>query len=361
MGLSQRGRSVLYAVVNEFIATGEPVGSRTLAKKYGFDLSPATIRNVLADLEDEGYLVQPHTSAGRVPTEPAFRLFIDALMRVRQLTTEEAGRIRDLFGEVKPGHGLLREAGRLLSDLTGGAAVLVRSSVETRTLVKLQFIPTRPNELLGVAVLSDGTVENRFIELEEPLASRDLERLHNLLSEAVEGKTLAEIRDHFAHQIADNKDELQTLHQVGYSLVTAAIEGADRRLDVVIEGQARLLDSAALKDAARVKELFAALEAKEQMVSLLDRIMATSRVQVFLGEETAQEMGFPLSLVAAPYSLGERPAGALGVLGTTRMDYPGVVPLVGATANAMSAALSPPSRSPLPEDDDGEEGHHTSS
>lgn len=336
--LSKRARSILYAVVTEFIATGEPVGSRTLAKKYGLDLSAATIRNVLADLEDAGYLAQPHTSAGRVPTEAAFRLFIDALMRIRELSAEEETRIAELFQELHPGIDLLRESGKVLSDLTGTVAIMMRPRIETRTVLKIRFIPTRPGELLSVIVLSDGTVENRFISIDAPIDNADLERLHNMLESAISGRTLANVRDHFAESVEEHRDELATLRQLGLSLVSAAIDKADRAMDIVIEGQSRLLERSEF-DAEHLKELIRALEDRERLVMLLDRALASSRVQVFLGNETSETVGYPVSLVAAPYQEGGRPGGAVGVLGPTRMDYPGVVPLVGATAAAISAAL----------------------
>jgi heat-inducible transcriptional repressor len=340
-GLSKRARSILYAVVNEFIATGEPVGSRTLARKYGFDLSAATIRNVLADLEDAGFLAQPHTSAGRVPTERAFRLFIDALMRVRQLSEDETAKIAEWFEDQRPGSDLLRGTGRLLSDLTGAAAVLVRSRVESRTLLKMRFIPTRPGEVLSVIVLSDGTVENRFIPVDPVLSESDLNRLHNLLEEAVEGRTLSALRDHFVESLAERRGELDALHELGLSLVNAAIDSATERMDIVIEGQVLLLDQPEFSSGGHIRELLRALEDREHLVTLLDRILAARQVQVFLGEETSEMVGYPVSLVAAPYhEESGRPGGAIGIIGPTRVDYPVVVLLVGATADAMSAALA---------------------
>jgi heat-inducible transcriptional repressor len=338
--LSKRARSILYAVVTEFIATGEPVGSRTLAKKYGLDLSAATIRNVLADLEDAGYLAQPHTSAGRIPTEAAFRLFIDALMRIRQLSSDEEDRIRELFEELHPGTDLLRQSGKLLSDLTGTVAVMMRPRIETRTVLKIRFIATRPGELLSVIVLSDGTVENRFIALEAPLGDADLERLHNMLEESVSGRTLSALRDHFAEIVAERKDEVFQLRQVGLTLVSAAIDKADRAMDIVIEGQARLLERSPLVSPEHLRDMMRSLEDRERLVMLLDRALTSNRVQVFLGEETSETVGYPVSVVAAPYQEAGRPGGAIGVLGPTRMDYPGVVPLVGATAEAISRALA---------------------
>jgi heat-inducible transcriptional repressor len=358
--LSKRARSILYAVVSEFIATGEPVGSRTLAKKYGFTVSAATIRNVLADLEDAGYLTQPHTSAGRVPTERAFRVFIDALMRIRQLSADEKLRIAEWFEDLAPGADILRETGRLLADLTGAAAVLLRPRIETRTVLKVRFIPTRPGELLSVIVLSDGTVENRFINVEDTRLEGQLERLHTMLEAVVAGQTLTEIRDHFFKELEQSRDELAELRQLGLSLVNAAIDRADRSMDVVIEGQARLLERSEFASAGHLRELVRALDERERLVMLLDRMLKSDRVQVFLGEDTVEAVGFPISLVAAPYQQSGNAGGAVGVLGPTRMDYPSVVPIVSATADAMSAALARgreprvPSADAGPEDDPDE-------
>lgn len=338
--LSKRARSVLYAVVTEFIATAEPVGSRTLTRKYGFALSAATIRNELADLEDAGYLAQPHTSAGRVPTEAAFRIFVDALMQVREISPTDATRIKEYFGELNTDSDILRETGKLLSDLSGAPAVLVRVRTESRTLLTLRFIPTRPFELLSVMVFSDGTVENRFIQVEKSVSEHELERVHNMLGEVVKGRTLNAVREYFAADASTHADEIATLRQLGSSLVRAASENATRGVEVVIQGQSRLLHSPEFGNVERVRELLSALEDRERLLSLLDRTLGSTHVNVFLGEETEKMVGFPVSLVAAPYSEeGGAASGAVGVIGPTRMDYPFVVPLVGATANAMSAAI----------------------
>jgi heat-inducible transcriptional repressor len=337
----KRARTVLYAAVTEFISSGEPVGSRTLTKKYGFTLSAATIRNVLADLEEGGYLSQPHTSAGRIPTEAAYRLFVDALMEEQRLSEEEQADIRGWFEELPPGTDLLREAGRRLSRLSGAPALLLRASGETRTLLKLRFIVTRPGELLAVIVFSDGTVENRFLKVDESMKEADLERLHNMLEEAVTGRTLLGVRDHFLAHLQAQQGELHTLRSMGLSLVRAAAEGAARGLTIEIEGQARLLEHADSGDMESVRELLHVLEDRERLLALLNSALASDNVRVFLGEEAAQAVGCPVSVIAAPYREedGER-GGALGIIGPTRMDYPFVVPRVSAAAEAMSAALA---------------------
>jgi heat-inducible transcriptional repressor len=338
--LPKRARQVLYAVVTEFIATGEPVGSRTLSKKYGFSLSPATIRNVLADLEDAGYLAQPHTSAGRMPTHAAFRLFVDALMRVQRLPDDDAGKISEWLEDLRPDADIPRETGKLLSGLSGAPALVLRPRAESRTLRKLRFIATRPGEMLAVAVFLDGTVENRFIPVEGNVSDAELERIHRMLEEVVEGRTLQALRDKVEEGRDQWRDELRSVHELGFKLMRSAAAGTPRAADVVIEGQTRLLEQAEFGNAVGLRELFLALEDREKLVALLDRALATDRVQVFLGEETSAAVGYPVSLVAARYQEHGEPGGAVGVIGPTRMDYPLVVPLVAAAAEAMSAAIA---------------------
>lgn len=339
--LPKRARAVLVAVVTEFIETGEAVGSRTLTKKYGFALSAATIRNVLADLEDSGYLVQPHASAGRVPTAAAFRLFIDTLMQARHLGEGQVHRISEHFTELRPGADLLRETGKLLSDMSGAPAVLVRRRSDKRTLVKVRFIRTRPLELLAVLVCCDGTVDNRFIALERPIEESELERIHNLLEEVVTGRTLRSVRDHFLETLAHQEGEVSRLRGLANTLLQAAGAGSEPHAEVVIEGQSRLLDQPEFGSVEAIRELLRAFEDRERLVTLLDRAVVADHVQVFLGEETTRMAGLGVSLVAARYSDEDgEPGGAVGIIGPERMDYPFVVPLVGATADAMSAAFA---------------------
>jgi heat-inducible transcriptional repressor len=336
--LHHRARSILYAAITEFISSGEPVGSRTLAKKYGLDLSPASIRNVLADLEDGGYLHQPHTSAGRVPTDKAFRLFIDTLMQVRPLEAEERERIDERFHALVPGADFTRESGRLLSELTG-TAVIVAPKRETRALMQLRFIPTRPGQMLAVIVLADGTVENRFIPVERPLAEAELTRLHNLLADVIEGRTLGEVRELFARRLQDDRVQIDSLRHRAFELGHLAVGDNGQREGLVIEGEALLLEHPEFADTGRMRQLIHALGERETMVTLLDKALEAKDVQIFVGSEAGELLGGQLSVVAATYSDQGRIAGSIGVLGPTRMDYPKVVPLVEATADAMSASL----------------------
>lgn len=338
MSLSGREHQVLYATVTEFIGTGEPVGSRTLSENYHLGLSAATIRNVLKDLEEAGYLAQPHKSAGRMPTRAAYQVYIDALMRVRKLPHVDQQRIRELIESEHDRPELLRQSGRLLSELSGVPSVILQARSESRSVQKIRFIPTRPGELLSVVVLDDGSVENRYISVEESLEMKQLERVHLLLDEATSGKNLRELRAYLKLLAEEARDEVGALSLLSEGLLGSALHAVERSKEVIIEGRASLLHSGT--DPEGVRRLMVALEDREQLVALLNRTLASEQVQVFLGEDLEVAGASPLSVVAAPYrGMGQGPAGALGVLGPTRMNYPELVPLVGAMARAMSSAL----------------------
>jgi heat-inducible transcriptional repressor len=335
--LTARARHVLYHCVTEYVATGEPVGSRTLAKRSGLELSPASIRNVLSDLEEMGFLRQPHTSAGRVPTPRAFRLFIDALMLARPPTTEEEAAIRDTFSSLEPGQNVMRETGKLLSELTGTAAVVVAPRTETLVLKQLRFLRTGPDEVLAVLVMGSGTVHNRF--LHATVTEAELAGIHSLLDDVVEGRTLGDLRDLFERRLQGDRVAQDNLRTRAFALGGAALEeavGQTRHATLVIEGQERLLEKPEFDDAGHVRRLVTALDAREKLLALLDLAMETKGGHVVVGEEAEALGGGQLAIVGAPYTAHGHAAGTVGVIGPTRMDYPRVVPLVAATAHAMS-------------------------
>ena len=347
--LSARAKQILYACITEFVATGEPVGSRTLSKR-GIELSPASIRNVLSDLEELGYLHQPHTSAGRVPTDKAFRLFIDAMMEVRQLTDVENAQLLHRFAEIEPGPNFLRETGKLLSELTGTAAVVVSPKAETMTLKHLRFIRTMPGEVLAVVVMTNGTVQNRFLKAE--VSEDELQKIHNLLDDVIEGRSLGDLRELFARRLQSERVQADETKRRAFELGEAAVSATDRGADVVIEGRAKLLGLPDFSsDAAGLKDLVSALDEAEAIVRLLDATLAAGGTSVVVGREAGDLAGGHIAIVGASYRNQGRTAGSVGVIGPTRMDYPKMVPLVTATAKAMSSLIErrEPSR---PHDDD---------
>jgi heat-inducible transcriptional repressor len=333
--LSARARQVLYHCVTEYVATGEPVGSRTLSKKSALELSPASIRNVLADLEDSGYLQQPHTSAGRIPTEQAFRLFIDALMHVHSLTHQEESTIRGRLHSLEPGQDLMRETGKLLSELTGTAAVVLAPRKETLVLKHMRFLRTSPDELLAVLVMKNGTVQNHF--LAAAATESELQRIHNLLDDVVEGRTLGDLRALFETRLQNERVQRDEVRRKAFELGGAALgEAVAADKDLVIEGQERLLEQPEFADAGDVRRLVTALDAREKLVKLLDMVMSAKGGRIAMGAEVGELGAGALAIVGSAYTAHGQAVGTVAVIGPTRMDYPRVVPLVAATASAVS-------------------------
>lgn len=342
-GLAHRSRKILFALVAEYIATGEPVGSRTLSRKYVSDLSPATIRNVLADLEESGYLLQPHASAGRIPSERALRSFIDALTDFEDVSSAQQREMVVRFEEIFTEHqdDSLRETGAFLSELSGAAAIVTTTPTDSRKLLQLRFIPTRPRQLLAVLVFHDGTVENRFIAVEEVVHERDLARIHELFADVVEGRTLASLRELLSRRMQDERLRVDELRRTAFELGARALQDIGTRTELVIEGGQRLAELPEYGDVDRLRMLIRALDDRTHLLSLLDSTIAAGATTVHIGNEAggSAELGAAqLSLVAAPYG-GEGSRGTVGVLGPTRMDYSKVVPLVDAAAAAMTAAI----------------------
>lgn len=334
-----RARKILYAVVTEYIATGEPVGSRRLAKRYGLNLSPATIRNVTADLTEAGYLAQPHTSAGRVPTERGFRVFVDALIQMREITAEDRDAVLERMRDLRPGvDDLVREAGRLLAAMSGAAAVITRPRADSEPLSQIRFMYLRPGELLALVITKSGAIQNRVVAAPHVAAS-ELERINNFLEERVTGRTLAEVRGALAAEMDDERGHVGALREHAKRMVEAAAAGSDAPGEVVIEGHSVLFGRPEFTDAEKIRRYLRTFEEKERLLGLLDQTLVAGGVQVLIGSEAALTDEPDISLISANYKRGGVSAGTLGIIGPTRMDYGKVVPLVGFTAQVMSDVL----------------------
>ena len=293
---------------------------------------------MLSDLEEMGYLHQPHTSAGRVPTDRAFRLFIDAMMDVRQLSDEENTHLVQRFSEIEPGPNCLRETGRLLSELAGTAAVVVSPKHESMTMKHLRFIRTLPGEVLAVLVMSNGSVQNRFLKAN--VEEHELQKVHNLLDDVIEGRSLGELHDLFARRLQSDKVQNDSVRKRAFELGEAALaDASEGGADVVIEGRAKLLGLPEFAGGEGLKDVVFALDEAQSIVRLLDAVLAAKGTSVVVGREAGDLAGGQLSIVGASYTNQGRSAGSIGIIGPTRMDYPKVVPLVTATANAMSSLI----------------------
>ena len=338
-GLDSRSAQILRELVETYVATGEPVGSRTLSRRLPLGLSPATIRNAMADLEDAGLLYAPHTSAGRLPTERGLRLFVDGLLEFGALGEED----RDAIAArcAASGRSLeetLAEAGLMLSGLAGAAGLVVAPKTEN-PVRHIEFVALGPGRALVVLVHEGGQVENRVIEVPAGLPPSALTQASNYLNARLAGRTLEETRTRVAEEIAADRTALDELTQQVISAGLATWSGGGGSL--ILRGQSRLLQN--LDQAAQVQEiqrLFERLEAQETMLRLLELAQRGEGVQIFIGAESGLFDSAGLSVVVAPFRNGqEKIVGAIGVIGPTRINYGRVIPVVDYTARVIGRLL----------------------
>ena len=333
--LSRRAQKILHAVVTEYLSVGDAVGSRTVTRRHDLGLSPATVRNVMADLEELGLLEQRHTSAGRVPTTSGLRFFIDSLLKVRGLTPRERDEIRERVTAPSPDE-VMQRASRLLSDLTHHAAVILAPDPDEARLERIEFLPLRDGKLIAVLVTTDGRIENRLV-IDDVDSSR-LERIHNYLNDLLAGMTLDEVRERVIRELGIDKNRYDEAVASALRLGHAVfVKQPERSADVVIAGQANLLDDV---QPDQIRDLLRTLEDKETLVRLLDRTRTADGLQVFLGTETAMSALSNSSIVGASYGPEEKPIGALAVIGPMRMNYGKVMSVVDFTAETVSQLLA---------------------
>jgi heat-inducible transcriptional repressor len=341
--LTHRAKRILNAVVQEYLHTGDAVGSRTVTRRHGIDLSPATVRNVMADLEDLGLLRQPHTSAGRVPTDQGLRFFIDSLLKVRSVSAKER---EEILGRYKLQAAdldeVLQRTSRMLADLAQQATIIIAPFPERQRLEHVEFVrlPHLPGQVLAILVTAGGQVENKLIAAQVPADPGFLERASNYLSERVVGKTLEEVRLHVLEELGADKEDLDELAAQALRLGRAAFT-PESSPGFIVSGQAHLFDAPGGDRVERMQRLLGALEEKERIVRLLDRTLEAEGIQVWLGAETPFAEVADVSVVATNYGPDDRPVGSIAVIGPTRMNYSKVIPLVDFTAELVSSVLDP--------------------
>jgi heat-inducible transcriptional repressor len=339
-GLDNRAATILRELVEIYVTTGEPVGSRTLSRRLPLGLSPASVRNVMADLEEAGLLYAPHTSAGRLPTERGLRLFVDGLLEFGDLGEEERSEIAArCAASGRSMQETLAEAGQMLSGLAGAAGLVVAPKSEG-TIRHIEFVGLGPGRALVVLVTADGRVENRVIDIPPGLPPSALVQASNYLNARLAGRSLDEARLHVSEQIATNRTALDALtNQVVESGLATWAGGGGGSL--IIRGQAKLLQN--LDQAAHLAEiqaLFERLEAQETVLRLLDLAQRGQGVQIFIGAESGLFDSAGLSMVVAPFRNGqEKIVGAIGVIGPTRINYGRVIPVVDYTARVIGRLL----------------------
>ncbi|UNK81025.1 heat-inducible transcriptional repressor HrcA [Sphingopyxis granuli] len=338
--LTTRARDVFRLVVDAYLETGQPVGSRTLSKLATLNLSPASIRNVMQDLEEFGLLASPHTSAGRLPTEQGLRLFVDGMMQVAEPSAEDRAQIEASLAEGGPIESALAHATAALSGLSACAGLVLVPKHE-RVLKQVAFVPMSDEQALVVLVAADGTVENRVIAIPPGLQPSTLVEAGNYVSAMLAGLTLAEAQARVRRELEAERIAIDraAADLVSRGLAIWSVDGADRPV-LIVRGQANLLDESAVGDLDRVRQLLDELETKQDIAHLLDSAREGSATRIFIGSENKLFSLSGSSVIAAPYHGSDgRVVGVVGVIGPTRLNYARIVPMVDFTAQSLSRLI----------------------
>jgi heat-inducible transcriptional repressor len=341
--LDPRARHLLRTLIAEHVQEGEPVGSRTLAKRSGLDVSPATIRNILADLEEIGLVAAPHASAGRVPTAQGYRVFVDSLLQMPPMAEPELARLRASMPSGGGTQSLLANASELLSAMSQFVGVVTVPQRAAFAFKHIDFVPIDANRLLVILVFTDNEVQNRMVAVRRAYTTSELEQTANYLNTHCAGLPLADIRARLVRELREARAELE-------QVLSAAVEISEQALaegpagaatgDMLVAGQPRLIGSPDLADMDRLRQLFEAFSNKREILGLLERCTRAPGVRVFIGEESGLAPLDSCAVVTAPYGSPGKVLGVLGVIGPTRMAYERVIPMVRATAELLGEALN---------------------
>lgn len=336
--LDKRAQILLKTLIEHYISDGQPVGSRTLSVASGLDLSPASIRNIMSELEDHGFIASPHTSAGRIPTQRGYRLFVDTLLTVQPLQNQEIRKLEHVLSSPDP-QELINSAAELLSSLTHFAGLVLIPKRQSIAFRHLEFLPLSEKRILVIIVTTDGTVQNRIILADKPYSAADLTQASNFFNQNYAGNTLDQVKQKL-------HEELKQMQSDMTRLMAAALEASSKTADnnkdgVVIAGERNLLNVQDLStNVSSLRKLFEMFERRTSLMQLLDHSQKASGVQIFIGGESGYLPLDECSMVTAPYETNGQTIGTLGVIGPTRMAYERVIPIVDITAKLLSNALS---------------------
>ncbi|MBK8011464.1 MAG: heat-inducible transcription repressor HrcA [Deltaproteobacteria bacterium] len=354
--LTDRQREILQAIIEDYIATAEPVGSRGLTRRRKIDLSPATVRNAMADLEELGLLSAPFSSSGRIPTPLAFRIYVSRLAQRGRISSKDRELVHAITRSLGSGppdiSTILREAGRVLSAVSKHASLVLMPIIEEVVFAHIEFVPVREQSILAVFVAKSGFIQNRLIDLDEAIPREDLQRMSNYLNSLLDGKTLREVRLHMLEAMDDERNAADHIMRRALMLGERALRGQEER-DMVIEGERRFLDQPEFADIQKMRQLLRAFEEKTLILHLLDaaarhaidsQAASSADTAVVLGSESTVREFRDLAAVTSSYSSEHGPLGRVGVVGPVRMNYARVIPLVELTAAAVTSSLAPASR-----------------
>ena len=343
LDLAERNRKILRTIINVFVDTGEPVGSRTLSKHSDISLSPATIRNIMSDLADAGFLTKPHVSSGRLPTDLGYRVFVNDLMDSHILTTEEEESIRlGHSAQAAQIEEVLAQATRVLSELTNTAGFVLLPAGEQLHFKHINFVKMSEEKTLAVIVSMSGVVQNRVIPMETPVTQEELNRISSILNEEFSGLALREVREQIIQKMANARDNLDALYQKALKISKEALsKNEDAKESVFVEGASRVFSQPDFAtDAEKLQSLYRTFEERERLIRLLDKCLESSEITILIGSENDFDEMKDCSVVAQRYYMDDRPLGSIGIIGPKRMRYDRAVSLVEWTADSVSRFLS---------------------
>ena len=340
--LSERAQLLLKALIENYIRDGHPVGSRTLSRDSGLSLSAATIRNVMADLEDLGFVASPHTSAGRIPTDKGYRFFVDTLLKLEPLQGQEIEEIeRGVASDVSDGRSLVQTVSQMLSSVTHMAGLVTLPNPNYVSLSHIEFVPLSDNRALAVMVMNNREVQNRVVQLDRVYSAEDLRRAANYLNEAFSGRSLPDVRAMLVRQLEETREHMDQLMQDAIRVAQQVFDApSEERVEYVIAGETNLMGFAELSNVDRLRRLFEAFNEKHDMLKLLDSCLHAEGIQIFIGHESGYRILDDISVVTAPYMIDNQVLGVLGIIGPTRMAYERVIPIVDVTAKLLGSALN---------------------
>jgi heat-inducible transcriptional repressor len=340
--LDERKLAVLRAIVEDYVSTTEPVGSKSLVDRHGLDVSPATIRNDMAVLEEQGFIAQPHTSAGRIPTDKGYRLFVDSLLKLKPLQNEEIEDIeRRLKNDASNGRALVQTVSQMLSSVTHMAGLVTLPNPNYVALSQIEFIGLSENRALAIMVMNNREVENRVVQLDRHYSAEELRRAANYLNEAFSGHSLPEVRSLLLKQLQETRQTMDQIMQDAIQVAQKVFETkTEGQVEYVIAGETNLMGFAELSNVDRLRRLFEAFNEKHDILRLLDNCLRAEGIQIFIGQESGYHILDDISVITAPYTQNNQVVGVLGIIGPTRMAYERVIPIVDVTAKLLGSALN---------------------
>ena len=335
---NERAQHLLKVLVDRYIREGHPVGSRTLSRHSGLDVSPATIRNIMADLEELGFVTAPHTSAGRVPTIKGYRFFVDTLVKLRPPKDEEVLQFEKALKDTDP-QALVLSASNLLSAVTKLAGVVTVPRRAHTALRQIEFLPLSERRILAILVLNDRDVQNKILHVQRDFTEDELRRAGNYLTEQFGGCEINDVRNRLLKELRETRESMNTLMVDTIEFAQQAFPSEEPEGEFVVAGETNLMGLEGLADIGTLKRLFEAFVRQQDILHLLDQTLNAHGVQIFIGQESGYQLLDECSVVAAPYATEDDTMGVLGVIGPTRMAYERVIPIVDITAKLLGSAL----------------------